>query len=498
MEGNGLLLGMNIGKEERRREALEAARDTRKPSVSLPVDLVQGGKGFHADVPLYVGDRLDGFVVAVFRVETMLNAFLDESTRHGYEIALYQGGEEIYVSPNASRQHKEGMTAGTTLDLYGVPWELHVWPSPATVAAQSSPLPSVALIAGALFAFLVGVAVYFSHAARQRAAHLNLANSVLQAEVSERQRVQRELREERDFAQLLMDKMGQGLTVVDTEGKLEYANPAYTAMLGYSQEELIGKSPFDFVVDEDRHRLEEALESRNAGLTSTYEAHFRRADGSILYAQVKGVPRIINQQRMGSIAVVTDITERKVQEDALIELTIRDELTGLLNRRALDRTLEEEVARHRRYKQPLSVVLLDVDHFKQVNDTHGHHTGDEVLRWVAHTLLSNIRNQDRAARYGGEEFIVILPETDLYEARAAAERLRVILDSTPFVGLTKGHAHPKLLKVTASFGVASLIEGDTPISLVDRADKALYGAKREGRNRVVAAFDLIALDGLKW
>jgi diguanylate cyclase (GGDEF)-like protein len=160
----------------------------------------------------------------------------------------------------------------------------------------------------------------------------------------------------------------------------------------------------------------------------------------------------------------------------------RDALTGLVNRRRLRAAGEEERRRARRFGHPFAAVMLDLDHFKQVNDQHGHGTGDDVLREVARRIQSIVREIDVPARYGGEEFAVLLPETGLDTAREVAERIRRAVAGAP-IGTRQGP-----LAVTLSAGVAVLDTqtGDLG-TLLEAADAALYQAKAEGRNRVAVA-----------
>lgn len=164
--------------------------------------------------------------------------------------------------------------------------------------------------------------------------------------------------------------------------------------------------------------------------------------------------------------------------DRLERLSITDVLTGIYNRTKGDEVLEQELSRSRRYRSPLSVILLDLDNFKKINDTLGHGTGDEVLRRVGGVLNQGVRDSDVAARWGGEEFLIVCPECELGAAVELAERLRLLLE---------GHSFGPGLVIQASFGVAQARPEDTRESLVDRADKALYRAKHHGRNRVEIA-----------
>ncbi|MBX5202442.1 PleD family two-component system response regulator [Rhizobium sp. NZLR1] len=167
-----------------------------------------------------------------------------------------------------------------------------------------------------------------------------------------------------------------------------------------------------------------------------------------------------------------------------IELAVTDPLTGLYNRRYLDNHLNVLFNRSMARGRPLSVLITDIDRFKQVNDTYGHDGGDEVLREFANRVRSTIRGADLACRYGGEEFVVVMPDTSPEIAAAVAERLRTAIESAPFMLKHAGEA----LNVTASFGIASRIAAVlTPDQLMKQADLALYEAKNTGRNRVVAA-----------
>jgi two-component system cell cycle response regulator len=175
-----------------------------------------------------------------------------------------------------------------------------------------------------------------------------------------------------------------------------------------------------------------------------------------------------------------DITQRKLAEEEIRLLATTDSLTGITNRREFTRILKREMDRAKRYGTPLSLVMYDLDFFKQVNDTFGHDVGDDVLQTVVRLVNESIRGVDVAARWGGEEFMVLMPQSGLSSARVAAEKLRQVVAR---------HQFDKAGPITGSFGVTQLLTQDDSNSLLKRVDDALYRAKMRGRNRVEVLID---------
>jgi two-component system, cell cycle response regulator len=192
-------------------------------------------------------------------------------------------------------------------------------------------------------------------------------------------------------------------------------------------------------------------------------------------------PELIARLSTGRRIVTLERSLRQANDENR-RLSITDPLTGAFNRRYLMEQLPREIERAGRYGRTLSVMMCDVDHFKKINDTHGHLVGDDVLRWFVKQLQSGVRACDWVARYGGEEFVIVLPETPLSNASTVAEHLRQQISLTPF------DSGALQFQVTASFGVsgwhANVPQGATLDSLMAKCDAGVYASKAEGRNRI--------------
>ncbi|MEW6335244.1 MAG: diguanylate cyclase, partial [Thermodesulfobacteriota bacterium] len=220
------------------------------------------------------------------------------------------------------------------------------------------------------------------------------------------------------------------------------------------------------IITSARDTLEEKVKGLSLGAADYLTKPFSLIE---LQARIKVGERIVRYQK----------TLRE-QQSLLEQLARQDALTGLANRRCFDERAREEAVRAKRYRHPLSLLLADLDHFKSINDTHGHAFGDTVLREVGQTFFRYCRATDLCARYGGEEFVILLPETGLEDARNVAERLCSAVRSLVF------HPPQNRIHITVSFGAASMdpdyrgsIEG-----ILEQADQGLYQAKRSGRDRV--------------
>ena len=209
-------------------------------------------------------------------------------------------------------------------------------------------------------------------------------------------------------------------------------------------------------------------------------------------------PDSFTEQEISLFAKVTEQIAKVIDKTLLFkhtkELSITDELTSIYNRRYFNQRFEREVMRAKRYKRPLSAIMIDIDHFKNYNDVNGHILGDDALKKVASLLDHNIRKADILARYGGEEFVLLLPEIDKEHSFKVAEKLRRTIETNSF---TEEHKQPDG-KLTISLGVSTLLEDTyTSRELINFADKALYEAKKKGRNRAVVYHVGLSGEGIK-
>ncbi|MFA7430838.1 MAG: sensor domain-containing diguanylate cyclase [Rhodospirillaceae bacterium] len=266
--------------------------------------------------------------------------------------------------------------------------------------------------------------------------------------------------------------------LISRQGDLlvRYANRRVGELFGQPVEDVQEARMADFFDDpRERERVMRMLD--HLGRFDDEEIRLRRADGTTFWALMSGVVMQYAGQSC-ILATFNDISERKAMEIELQRLATTDELTGAATRRYFLDLAGQELRRARRFSHPLAVLVFDIDHFKPVNDRFGHAAGDTVLRAVSESVRRVLREVDTFGRIGGEEFAVVLPETEAANAIQAAERLRRAVGGT-------AHGVEGLGAVTVSVGVAELIDGDQGLQdLMDRADHALYRAKRLGRNRV--------------
>ncbi|MCL7942663.1 diguanylate cyclase [Marinobacter sp. ATCH36] len=257
-------------------------------------------------------------------------------------------------------------------------------------------------------------------------------------------------------------------------------------LTGYEPDEVVNNERVSFaelIADDSKDTILRAVESA-IGNAEPFSIEYTiiRKDGRRIWVWERG-RAVEDNGDLVLEGIILDISDRKALEDELSELAIRDPLTGLFNRREMTRLLDEEIARAERYGRALSLLWIDFDHFKNINDDHGHAAGDSVLKATSALLADSVRSVDVIGRFGGEEFVILLPEMDRLEASETAERLRRLISETP-QPLGNGNT----VRLTISIGISVFPDNGTDSrALCAAADTAMYQAKSSGRNRVVLA-----------
>ncbi len=274
------------------------------------------------------------------------------------------------------------------------------------------------------------------------------------------------------------------LMTLDAAGRATDWNPGVARLTGFAADAVIGQ-PYALFYPRDAmpgQRVLDRLHEADHSGWSLDEGWLRRADGSGFWGSCLIAPLLADEEAPPEVRayslIVRDISDRREANESLRNVTSCDHLTGLVNRRAFFEAAELEVQRWQRQPRPLSIVMVDADHFKNVNDCHGHAAGDAVLRHLAAGLSATFRAMDVVARIGGEEFVVLLPDTALEGACAVASRLcqRIAEHAVEVDG--------KSIRYTVSAGVATMDSTVAGVAdLLKRADTAMYAAKAQGRNR---------------
>ena len=304
------------------------------------------------------------------------------------------------------------------------------------------------------------------------------------------------LERERQLATLMGNLPGMAYRCMNNESlTMKFVSNGCQQLTGYAPDALLDNRDLSYasiVHKDDRpHVMNEVQQALSENRHFAVEYRIRRKDGQEIWVWEQGQEVWVWREGQGAWVdsnqylegIIIDITKRKTMEHELELLATRDVLTGLYNRRELGQQFREELLRAQRYDRPLSLLWIDVDHFKEINDRFGHRAGDEVLRQLGQLVESSVRTVDYAARYGGEELAVVLPEMEQTVALEMAERLRRVVEDKRMV-----IDESCQVNITISIGVASYpLHGTSVEELFEAADRAMYLAKQDGRNRVCQA-----------
>ena len=304
----------------------------------------------------------------------------------------------------------------------------------------------------------------------------------IQENITEQKVAEEALYDQKQFSDDVINGLPGIFYMLNAEGRFVRVNRQFLGSSGYTREEFSSMSALDFFTGEDRVQVAEWIKDTFTRGSARCQAEFANKSGRTTPYDFTGLRSFIDGKPY-LVGLGIDITERRQLEHELARQASTDHLTGVFNRRHFMVLAEQEFTRSIRYGKQLSVLMLDLDRFKQINDNYGHAAGDMALRKVGEIALRALRETDILGRLGGEEFAVMLPETHIMQAREIAERLRLEISRCPVI-LEDGQA----LSFSASIGIATLTAWDTSLEkLLSRSDQAMYQAKHTGRNRVMLA-----------
>jgi len=306
-------------------------------------------------------------------------------------------------------------------------------------------------------------------------------------DITEEYELKNTLNFEREIFYQIAENVGEILWIKDTSNdSIIFINSLYETLWGCSKKDIYEdpKAFIKIVHPDDREKVEKAYAEMKSTGSWIFDEEYRiiRESGEILWFRAKTFPVYDeNGNIYRSVGVSENITYAKKMEEELINQATKDFLTGAFNRRYFFDKGDDELQRSLRYSHEFCVLMLDIDHFKKVNDVYGHIAGDTVLKQFTSECLNVLRKSDVFARIGGEEFAVILPETNIIGANTIAERLRKSIENMTVQDETENQD----IKITTSIGISSLKDGDINFeNILKRADEALYDAKESGRNKV--------------
>jgi diguanylate cyclase (GGDEF)-like protein/PAS domain S-box-containing protein len=293
----------------------------------------------------------------------------------------------------------------------------------------------------------------------------------------------------------IFDAINLGIVVLDRDLLVQKWNRWMEIQSGIDADKIIGKSIFEIYPDLENSKFKRSCKSvfsfgnfcffsqKLHGCLFPFESStYLGSEFEYMQQSCAMGPLRDDKGEIASLYIyVQDVTENAAYQEKLKDLNIKDGLTGTYNRRFLEARLKEEFFRYKRYSGKFSMIMIDIDNFKEINDVHGHQCGDFILKMVSARISSAIRNIDYLIRYGGDEFCCLLPETGLEGAFTVAERFRALIE------FQDNNYDDKVINITISLGVSTICDSvDTPEVFIQKADEALYKAKEEGRNKAVA------------
>lgn len=483
LEGNEAALGLDLGSNASRMNSLINAKAWDDVVISEPIHLVQdpdGGLGFLMIYAIQDENMSNGFVLIVYKFNDFIYESLLAHEAIGLDLMVLDitDGEYYTVYKSDDDLTLDMMSEGNyfqafPMEVGGRDWSFVFMPSIVHMNTYLAKTEDGIWVGTFVLMLLIGLYLWISIKNEQRLVER------IDAQV-------REIDEQNIQLQMALEGAGQALWDWNLETNRTKMGKNWVNLIGYSSEELNDmEDPWPHIIHPiDYQRIQDILQRTIDGTESYYHAEYRmiKKDGSVGWFYDEG--RLFEEDAKGKptrfAGTVHDVTEIVELRDKLKTRAVTDQLTGLYNRRYLFEQLAKFFALYQRHEQQYCLVIMDIDHFKKVNDIYGHVTGDFVLREFAQFIKTRLRHTDLVARYGGEEFVAVLHEVSLDEAEQLVNDIRKAIDERKLT------FENNLLHHTFSAGLVSFNEVESIDEVVSLADERLYAAKETGRNRVVA------------
>ena len=490
LKGNEKAIGHDLLGDAARSTEVRQAIETQKLTLAGPFELVQGGYAIVGRLPVFLDDpnandsqRFWGLTIGLIRVDKLIHtSALERLPANGYHYELWREHPDSHEREIFARSSSSALIQPHDFG-FNIPnghWILSIAPRSGWVSTPVLVGKVVAAAAVSVLLALLGYAIFkqplvLRRMVKERTRELAAANEALQRSNDSLHRSEQKFR---SFVETASDT----IYTLDTQGRFQYVSPACKVMLGSDPEAWLGRSFADLLHPDDLPAFcaffQRVLEERTRQSGVEYRA--RHIDGDWRWNTSNAAP-LLNQENelVGMIGIGRDISKRKANEARIFRLAHFDSLTDLPNRSLFSDRLQQALQMAQRNHEQVTLMCVDLDRFKPINDTWGHAVGDEVLKQVAQRMVSCVRASDTVGRIGGDEFVVLLPEShNAEEILRVAEKIRASLAEDFIVGDLR-------LSISSCIGVAIYPEhGSDPTTLARSADQAMYVAKETGRNRV--------------
>jgi diguanylate cyclase (GGDEF)-like protein/PAS domain S-box-containing protein len=488
LAGNEAAQGLNLAFEKQRRIALKLARDQRTPTLSSPVDLVQGGKGFLVYCPIYLQEQFGGFILAVFRAEEWLSHLVGSGGKQhkpaDFHTAVSIDDHAVFEDKHWSTTEEFRWDAQATATIFGHRFMIKSRPTEHYIQQSDTRLPELIFALGLLLSLLISIIAYLFQRS-QKAVQLSTTGKIaLEREISTRKMVEQQLATGKQRLTYILEGTNAGTWEWNVQTGEATFNERWADIIGYRLTELTPISIDTWtsnVHPDDLEKSSHLLEKHFNGELEYYEcdARMRHKKGHWVWVMDRGQVSTWTHDGKPLLVCGThqDITERRLAEEKIRHLATHDALTNLPSLRLVKDRINVAISMARRNQEIAAILFIDLDSFKAINDRWGHEAGDTLLREVAQRLINCVRESDTVARIGGDEFLIALPELQAADDAAQVAQKLLYSLAQPFI------FRKTSMTIGASIGISLYPNnGEDAQSLIKQADQAMYTIKKRGKN----------------